>query len=60
MPVTGATQFVMASFVPKLSYQTYLDCYTLLSIFMLGAVIVENFAVATCVWDMRPCSLPTI
>lgn len=50
----------MASFVPKLSYQTYLDCYTLLSTFMLGAVIVENFAVAACVWDMRPCLLPTI
>ena len=41
-----AFKFVVATFVPKISYLTYLDRYSLFSVFMLGLNIAENFAVA--------------
>ena len=41
-----AFKFVVANFVPKISYLTYLDRYSLFSVFMLCLSIAENFVVA--------------
>jgi hypothetical protein len=41
-----AFKFTMSSFIPKVSYQTWLDKYLLLSFILLGSNIVENFIVS--------------
>jgi hypothetical protein len=41
-----AFKFVVATFVPRISYLTYLDRYSFFSVFMLCLNIAENFAVA--------------
>ena len=41
-----AFKFVVATFVPRISYLTYMDKYSLLSLSMLGLVIAENFLVS--------------
>ena len=41
-----AFKFVMASYLPVVSYQTYLDRYSVLSIFLIASIILENFIIA--------------
>ena len=41
-----AFKFVMASYLPVVSYQTYLDRYSVLSIILIASIILENFIVA--------------
>ena len=46
-----AFKFSMTSFIPKISYQTYLDYYNLICISALALVIVENFFVSWLLMD---------
>lgn len=41
-----AFKFVMASYLPVVSYQTYLDRYSVLSIILIASIILENFIIA--------------
>lgn len=42
-----AFKFVMGSYIPKISYQTLLDKYTIFGTLMLGVTIIENFFVSS-------------
>jgi hypothetical protein len=46
-----AFKFVVATFVPRISYLTYMDKYSMLSMSMLSLIIAENFIVSDFVAD---------